>query len=276
MFTLILLGAAVGLVMALTGAGGGIFSVPLLVIVLALPVQTAAPVALLAVAVAAAIGAFSGLVAGKVRYKAALLMAAFGLTLSPFGVWLAQRSNTIVLSLLFAAVLLWVAFNAFKNSWAPKAILHDPIADFDMLPEPAKASLPCVRNPRTGRFIWTMPCARALAASGSVAGLLSGLLGVGGGFVLIPALQRFTDLDVQSTALTSLAVIAIVSGFGVLAYSRVGGFDGAIALPFAAGAVAGMLGGRLVAGQLNPMWLRRAFGVLCLAVASLMVWKVLA
>ena len=87
----ILLGSVVGVVLALTGAGGGILAVPLLVFGLHLPMQQAAPIGLLAVGLAAALGAALGLREGIVRYRAATLIRVTGMLLAPFGIWLAQR-----------------------------------------------------------------------------------------------------------------------------------------------------------------------------------------
>lgn len=265
MTAIICLGIAVGLVMGLTGAGGGVLAVPLLVFLTGLPVQSVAPIGLLAVSVAAAMAAIIGLKAGQVRYKAAMLMGAVGLAGSPAGFWLAQRTDPKALGLGFALVLVWVAFNAFRTSTATGA---DSI---DAPPEAARSSCPCIQSHVTGRFVWTWPCARALVFSGAAAGFLSGLLGVGGGFVLIPALQRFTNLNNQSVTLTSLAVIAIVSAFGVLNSAGAGVFNYEIGIPFALAAMAGMLTARQVAMKIPAHHLKRTFGLLCLVVAGLML-----
>jgi hypothetical protein len=103
--------------------------------------------------------------------------------------------------------------------------------------------MPCVLNPSEGRLIWTMPCAWALAGTGAVSGVLSGLLGVGGGFVIVPSLTRYTNLAVRSIFATSLAVIALVSIGGVTAAAWQGAIAWNIALPFALGAVAALLAG---------------------------------
>ena len=85
------LGGLVGLVLGLSGAGGGVIAVPLLVFGLNLPMQAAAPVGLIAVGLAAGIGAALGLREGIVRYRAAALIGLFGMLVAPLGVWLAQR-----------------------------------------------------------------------------------------------------------------------------------------------------------------------------------------
>ena len=85
----IALGIGIGLIMAITGAGGGILSVPLLVFVLHLQMLEASPIGLLAVTVSSGVGALIALRAGHLRYRAAILLASAGLVLSPIQVRIA-------------------------------------------------------------------------------------------------------------------------------------------------------------------------------------------
>ncbi len=263
MLTVLGLGLVIGVILALTGAGGGILAVPLLVFGIQMSVAQAGPIGLLAVGMAAALGAALGLRAGIVRYRAAILIAAAGMPLSPLGLWLAHRIDNRWLGVLFALVLLLVAARSFLQATRPAAAAPAP----DAMPRP------CLRNDASGRFIWTSACARALMLSGGAAGLLSGLLGVGGGFVMVPALQRYTDLTMQSVVATSLAVIAMVSVTGVLASAASGGIAWDVALPFSAGALAGMLAGRAVSARLAGPHLQIGFAMVSAAVAVGMLVK---
>jgi uncharacterized membrane protein YfcA len=265
MLTSLILGLAVGLILALTGAGGGILAVPLLVFGTHIGVAQAGPIGLMAVGMAAALGALLGLRAGLVRYRAAGLIALTGMLLSPAGLWIAHRIDNRWLSVLFALVLLYVAFNTFRKAHGRKPAAAEG---------QARRSV-CVRSPDTGRFIWTRPCAQALTLSGSVAGLLSGLLGVGGGFLMVPALQRYTDLAMQSAVATSLAVIALISMTGVASSAAAGTLAWSIALPFSAGALAGMLGGRRLSARLSGVHLQTAFATVSALVALGMIAKAL-
>ncbi len=249
------LGFAVGVILALTGAGGGVLAVPALVFGAHQQVAQAAPIGLLAVALAATMGAIFGLRAGIVRYRAAGVISATGMCLSPLGLWLAHRVDNAWLTLLFAGVLLVVAFRILWQSGKP------------VLPESREGPVSCVRSGATGRLIWTAPCARALAGSGAVAGLLSGLLGVGGGFVMVPALSRYTDLDVQSIVATSLAVVALVSLAGVVASLAADVMIWSVAVPFTLGAVAGMGAGRRGARRLAGPHIQRIFAIVSVVVA---------
>jgi len=256
-----LLGAVVGFILALSGAGGGILAVPLLVFGLHLTISQAAPVGLIAVGLAALVGAAIGLREGIVRYRAAGLIGISGMLLAPFGVWLAQRVPNMPLMLAFAALLAYVALRMWRQARGLAT------ADAHI----ATAALPCIVDPSEGRLTWTLPCARALAGTGLFSGTLTGLLGVGGGFVIVPALARYTDLGIRSIQATSLAVIALVSVGGIGAAAAHGAIDWRVAAPFAGGAVVALLGGRLIAKRISGARLQQAFALVSAAVAVLMV-----
>ncbi|MES1982076.1 MAG: sulfite exporter TauE/SafE family protein [Pseudomonadota bacterium] len=264
MVVALVLGTTVGIVMGLTGAGGGILAVPLLVFGMHLTVTQAGPVGLLAVGIAAGVGALLGLKSKIVRYRAALLIAAAGIVSALAGLWLAHRLDTRLMSLAFAVVLVWVAYKSFRES---------TIGDLDL--KRRRPAQPCIRNTGSGQFMWTAKCAGALSVSGGIAGALSGLLGVGGGFVMVPALQRYTDLEAKSVVATSLAVISLISLTGVITSMSTGDLDGDVALPFALGSVGGMIIGSLISSRLPPKYLKLAFALICLLVAAGMVIKAL-
>lgn len=257
------LGLVIGLILALTGAGGGILAVPLLVFGVGIGVAQAGPIGLLAVGLAASLGALLGLRSGMVRYRAAALIAGAGMLLAPAGLWLARQMDNRWLSILFALTLLYVAFNTYHKA---------KVATGGSASAPVQGP-PCVREGERGRFMWTGPCAVALSLSGLLAGLLSGLLGVGGGFVMVPALQRYTDLDMQSVVATSLATIALISAAGVVTSAASGNLNWEIALPFAGGALVGMLGGRAVSTRVSGPDLQVGFAVVSALVASAMIGK---
>jgi uncharacterized membrane protein YfcA len=255
------LGGCVGLILGLTGAGGAIMAVPLLVFGLHLQMAQAAPIAVLAVGLSAALGAVLGLRKGQVRYRAAGFMAATGILVSPLGLWAARRLPNAPLAILFAGVLGMVAWRMWNQGARPAAAAEAPRAP------------PCLLNASTGRLRWTAPCARALTGTGVIAGFLSGLLGVGGGFVIVPALRRASDLPMQAIVGTSLAVIALVSASGVAAAAAGGHLEWGIAAPFTAFAVLGMLAGRAVADRFPPRRLQQSFALFAGAVAAAMLVK---
>jgi uncharacterized membrane protein YfcA len=259
------LGAIVGAVLALTGAGGGILAVPLLVFGLGLSIIEAAPVGLLAVGLAAALGAVLGLRQGVVRYRAAAYIAGIGIMVAPLGLWLAHRLPDRPLVLVFSVVLLYACGRIFLK--AGRELRHGA-------PTARSEILPCVLNPLQGRLRWTMPCLRALTLTGVASGLLSGLLGVGGGFVIIPALTRYSDLDMRNVMATSLAVIALVSTGSVIAASLSGVMQWAVGAPFALGAMAGLLVGRQVSRYLAGPRLQQLFALGGIIAAFMLAFSV--
>jgi uncharacterized membrane protein YfcA len=250
------LGALVGILMGLTGAGGGILGVPVLVFGMGWSMQQAAPVALVAMALAATIGTIEGLRHGLVRYRAAALIALAGVLTAPLGVAAAQVIAQRWLLGAFAAILLGVALRLFGQSAA------DSRADAEN--PGAWARL----DPATGRLDWTRATAFVMAAIGAATGLLTGALGVGGGFLIVPLLRRYSDISMHGVVATSLMVIALVSAGGVGAALLHG-----VLLPmpatvlFAAATAAGMLLGRVIGRRLAPARIQRSFALLLAAVA---------
>lgn len=257
-----LLGVVVGAVLALTGAGGGVLAVPLLVLVLHWPLQEAAPTALMAVGLAAALGAAKGLKDGQVRWRAALLMGGAGMLGAPVGVALSRLLPTTPLLLGFAVLMLWIGWRQWPRAQGAQTVVRD-------------SGLPCVLNPNSGRLQWTSRCARAIAGTGLLSGTLSGLIGVGGGFVIVPALMRYTNFVLRQVQLTSLAVIALVSVSGVAAAAWHGQLPWQAALPFTAGAMLAMLLGRQVAEHIPSVWSHRLFAVSCIVVSGMLVLRIL-
>ena len=255
----LVLGLVVGVVLGLTGAGGAILSVPLLGFFLHLDVAQAAPIGLMAVTLSAGIGAALGLRAKILRYKAALLIASMGVIFSPLGMWLAHQLPNWPLVLVFSVVLFWVA----RNMWL-QARLELAGVEEDLGP-------PCQLDVEIGKLIWTLPCARALAVAGVAAGFFSGLLGVGGGFIIVPSLRRFTDLPMKSIVATSLGVLTIVSFGGVLFSNVYGAMDWSLALPFSLGSVMGLLVGRLIAKRMSGPRVQQGFAILAASVSCVML-----
>lgn len=256
------LGALTGLVLAFTGAGGGILAIPLLVLGLHLPVQQAGPVGLAAVGMASALGALVGLKGGIVRYRAASLIGATGMLAAPLGVAIAQLVPSRPLTAAFGATMAWVAWRMLRPGVQ---------ADRNL----GVSDLACMTDKVQGRLIWTSRCARALAGTGALSGLMSGLLGVGGGFVIVPALGRHTNLDIRSAQATSLAVIALVSVSGVAAAVSHGAVNWSVGIPFASGATLALLLGQQLALKTHPEHLRRAFAWVAMLVAGLMLARAL-
>ena len=252
------LGAMVGAILGLTGAGGGILAVPALVFGMNWPMQQATPVALIAVAGSAAIGALEAFRKRLVRYRAALFMAAAGVPTTVVGAFLARSLPQRLLLGLFAAVMLIVAVRLLRQTVRGRTAA------------PVQSHLCVARlNPATGRFDWTWKTAVALAATGSLTGLMTGMLGVVGGFIIVPMMRKLTDVSMHGIVATSLMVIALVGSGGVVATTLHGGaFPMQIALWFTAATAVGMLGGRLISHRVAAHHVQIGFACTLVCVAT--------
>lgn len=263
-----ILGFIVGLTLGLTGAGGGILAVPALVLGLGLSMTTAAPIALIAVGLAALTGAIDGLKRYLVRYKAAVFMSVVGGLMSPLGAWLAKRLPEFWLMVLFSGVMFIVAARMFNQAHRSKKSGN--------IAEPEKEKR-CMVSDATGKFIWTGSCTLTIGGIGMVSGLLTGLLGVGGGFIIVPMLKRFTNLKMHNIVATSLMVIALISAVTVLnALATSDALHNPATWPFVAFVVAGMLGGRMAAPKIPPLYIQMGFALLCGLSACIVLLEALA
>lgn len=262
-------GLGVGLVLGLTGAGGGILAVPALVLGMGWQAHAATPVALLAVGLSAGLGAIDGLRKSQVRWRAALLMAGLGVALAPVGVRMAQALPQTVLMTLFATAMFIVSGRLLLQRGSGRAPPGDKPADTS-----CAVVKNCMLNPSTGRLNWTARCAATLACIGSLSGLITGMLGVGGGFLMVPALKHWTDLRMHGIVATSLLVIALVSMSATASALRTGDQIEPAGFAFIAAAMAGMFVGRTVLPKLPGPTLQTGFAVLSIAVALALLYRI--
>ena len=266
----ILLGLFVGFVLAITGAGGAILSLPLLVFFLNLKMIDAAPISLMAIMLSAGFAAGLGLKSGIVRYKAATLLATFGVLCAPLGVYVAHQLPEKVLAILFSFVLLTVSIRSFQKFKTPTLLIGDDCDDPNGCDDNDKEEPACAVNPATSRLFWTAPCTKRLILTGGFSGFLSGLLGVGGGFIIVPTLHSISNLETKMIVATSLAVIALVSMASAFSYAGNGAILWNIAIPFVSATVGGMLLGRLLHTKIPSHISVLIFSILSLIIAVLM------
>jgi len=270
----VILGLIVGLVLGLTGAGGSVFAVPLLVLGLGWTITQAVPVALIAVCASATMGTLAAWNVSYVRYRAALLMALASCVSAPLGLRMADRISESRLAVAFATVMLVVAARLLiqaRRAPAETRIVRSAIAGDGT---PARGPL-CRVHAQTGRLVWTSTCALAVSGIGAVTGLLSGALGVGGGFVIVPALRASTALSMHSAIATSLMAIALTSAITVVASLAMGHhLPGMVALPFVIGSLGGMVLGRRLAPRLAGPLLQQGFAVTMIVAAVLIMARV--
>lgn len=237
--TAVLLGLAVGLVMGTLGGGGSVLAVPVLVFVLGLDPQEAVTASLVIVGTTAAVAA-AGHARGGTRWRAALLLAAAGVPTSVLGAAVGTRLDGDVLLLGFAVLLLLAAVGMLGNA--------DDVG-----------GTPPAAPPR-----WAPPL-----AAGAAVGALTGVFGVGGGFLLVPVLVLVLGFAMPAAIGTSLVVIALNAAVALGARAGAVDLDLGVIVPFTAAAVVAALVGTRLSHRLRPDLLSRGFGVLLVVVA---VW----
>ncbi|HEX4870529.1 MAG TPA: sulfite exporter TauE/SafE family protein [Moraxellaceae bacterium] len=268
----VLVGLLIGLVLGLTGAGGSVLAVPLVMRVLGQDAVTAAGLSLGAVALAATLGVLLRLGKGQIVWRAALLVGGAGALAVPAGQALARRLPE---ALLVAAFTVLVAVIAVRM-WRQAARQPEATRVVRAARSPADAGIAaaCTLS-ESGLLEWRWPCALRLGAVGLATGVLSGLFGVGGGFVIVPALVLLAGLPMVQAVATSLAIIMAVAATGVVAQAVAHPLP-AVAAPVMAGGVGGMLLGTALAPRLAGPALQRLFVVAMLLLAGWNLWPALA
>lgn len=255
----LLFGALVGFSLGLTGGGGAIFAVPLLVYGLGVPAREAVGVSLLTVGSTSLVGFVQRASRGLVEFPTGLLFAAAGMIGAPVGSWLADWIPETLLLGLFALLMLVIAIRMWHKAADSDARL--PIVMDE------NAGPTCQRDPQ-GKLRLTSPCAMVLAAVGLGSGVLSGLFGVGGGFIIVPALVVFSGMGMQRAIGTSLLVITLISASGAASHLLAGkDLSLATAGVFTAGSIAGLFAGSTLAQRLGGATLQKAFAAAIVAVA---------
>jgi hypothetical protein len=111
-----------------------------------------------------------------------------------------------------------------------------------------------------------------ILASGAGVGLLTGILGVGGGFLVVPALVMLVGLPVQAAVGTSLVVIAMNSAAGFLGHAGNGSFDLILTLIFASAGLAGTFAGTKLSNRISASKLQKVFAVFVLALGLFLLY----
>ncbi|MFF2545363.1 sulfite exporter TauE/SafE family protein [Kitasatospora sp. NPDC058063] len=239
-------GAVVGLALGGLGGGGSMLAVPALVYLLGFSPALATTASLVIVAATSLTGLIAHARAGRVRWRTGALFAAAGL---PLAAATGALSAHLPGALLTGAFAVLAALAAFRMLRPPKA-------------EAAERSAAGL-----GRS----------TAAGAGLGAVTGLLGVGGGFLAVPALVSVLAFTMAEAVGTSLLVITANSLAALLPrLGATGAIDWAVAAPFTGAAILGAWDGKRLADKLSGSTLRKAFAVALLAVAALMLITTLA
>ena len=281
------LGFLIGLSLGALGGGGSVLAVPALVYAAGEGPKAATTTSLLIVGTSALVGAFAHWRAGRVRIGAGLLFGLVGVGGSLLGSRLNTSVNPDVLLLAFSGLMMVVAWRMWSTSRSgpghPERHRAVPrcsegeqqnedrsrVRAGSSVHSERHAPFAVSSSPRAtpGRPMFSLRVVAEVIAAGTVVGLLTGFFGVGGGFVVVPALVLVLRYEMPVAVGTSLLVIAINSGVALLARLHGAGIEWHVALPFAIAALLGVGVGEKVAGRVRSVVLARSFVALLVAVA---------
>lgn len=236
------LAVLVGIALGLLGGGGSILTVPLLAYVAGMDAKQAIATSLLVVGVTSAVGAISHARAGRVQWRTGLVFGVAGMAGAFAGGLLSRYIPGTVLLIGFAVMMIATAVAMLRGR-------KDIVSIDDGHRTPAVK----------------------IVAEGLVVGLVTGLVGAGGGFLVVPALALLGGLPMPIAVGTSLVVIAMKSFAGLAGYLSSVTIDWRLAAMVTAAAVVGALIGARLTSLVDPDSLRKAFGWFVLLMSSIIL-----
>lgn len=255
----ILIGIVIGAILGLTGSGGSLFAVPLLMLFLDLPLADATGIALGAVAVSAAFGVIQR-DKSEIVWLPALFILVFGVIFAPVGRWLTLYLNEAVILSAFSVLVLGVAYKMWSQAKREPTVAQAVRAEVQHELETFDANAPERRSYRS--YI-------TASLAGVLVGVISGILGVGGGFIIVPMLALVAGIPMRRAVASSLLVISMVSASGFASYFYFNGTVNALLLGYVSiGGVVGMLIGSRMAKLIDPIRLQQVFAVLLVMVVA--------
>jgi len=232
----------IGVSLGLLGGGGSILTVPILTYVGGMSAKAAIAASLFVVGTTSAAAAISHARAGRVRWRTGVIFGAAGMAGAYAGGLLAAYIPGRILMIMFALMMAATAAAMLRRS----RVLR-----------PRRPDLP------VGLVI----------AEGVVVGIVTGIVGAGGGFLVVPALVLLGGLSMPVAVGTSLVVISMKSFAGLAGHLGHVDLDWGVTLAVTAAAIAGSFAGARLAARIPPDALRRGFGVFIIVMAVLVLAK---
>jgi len=237
-------GAVVGLALGLVGGGGSILTVPILIYALGENVHLATGTSLAIVGANALVAAWDHARAGRVRLSVALVFGGAGILGALGGAWLNHLAPARLLLLGFAVLMLAAAVAMLRG---------------------------CLSDQPTSEVPHMAPFSPRVLLAGLAVGILTGFFGVGGGFLVVPALVLVLGLPMRAAVGTSLIVIALNAAAALAGHLRYGGIDVTVTLLFIAGGAGGSLVGSRLSGRVDERRLRQGFAGMVVLIALYML-----
>lgn len=243
-------GLFTGLLLGIFGSGGSIITMPALLYLLNIEAKSAIAMSLGIVAVTATITALQHWRRGNVDLRVTVIFGVFGVAGTYLGALLGVATPVTIQLGLFAAVMLAAAWKMLQPATRP----HQSVG--------AAAVVDCVgddcERPHHGH----------IAVHGIGVGILTGVVGVGGGFLIVPALVLLSGMSMKRAVGTSLSIVAAKSFAGFAGYAGAVEVHYSLMAAFTAIAIAGSIAGSHLAHRLPAEHLKKGFGGFLVVVAS--------
>lgn len=237
----VILGGLIGLTLGLLGGGGSILTVPALVYLVGQSPQVAVTTSLAVVGTNSMMGAYFHNGQGTLNWRVALIFGGAGMGIAYFAAGLSSNFSKTTMLTAFAVLMLTVGSIMLLYKRPERHTEHNPN--------------------------WLV-----ILISGVVVGFLTGLLGVGGGFLIVPALVMLVGLPIQQAVGTSLVIIAMNSIAGLLGHLHGGSLDLRLTVIFIAAGLLGTLAGAKLGKRLPAAFLRQLFAVFVMVLALLLLY----
>ncbi len=247
-------GAATGLLLGLLGSGGAIVTVPVLLYFLHVEPKSAIAMSLGIVAITAVIAAFRAWRQGNVNLRVTAIFGVVGALGTFAGARLGLVLPVAVQLTLFALVMYAAAWHMIRAQPVHRSAGALAVGECE--------SGDCANFPYLH-----------IARHGLLVGLLAGVVGVGGGFLIVPALVLLSGLSMRRAVGTSLSIVATQSAAGFIGYASAVPIDYSLLAAFTAVAIAASFLGTWIGQRIHVERLRRVFGVFLVLVASYILLK---
>jgi len=237
----LLIGCVIGLTLGLLGGGGSILTVPALVYLVGQSPQVAVTASLMIVGTNSLLGAYFHRAQGTLNWRVALSFGGAGMIAAYWAAGLSQLFSSTMLLILFALLMLGVGALMLMR----KTPIEKPHSSHNWL---------------------------VILASGAVVGILTGFLGVGGGFLIVPALVMLVGLPMRQAVGTSLVIIAMNSLAGLLGHLNQTTIDYVTVALFVVAGLIGTFLGVSLTKIIRPDQLRRLFAGFVILLALFLLY----
>jgi uncharacterized membrane protein YfcA len=251
----ILAGALTGILLGLLGSGGSIITIPALIYLLGVDPKQAIAMSLGIVAITASITAVNHWRRGNVDVRIAVIFGLFGIVGTYAGTKLGVVTPVVIQLTVFAVVMYAAAYRMLKPQRAELKSVGAAVVHGFPVGELASSSL------------WQ------IAALGIGVGALTGFVGVGGGFLIVPALVLLSRMPMKRAVGTSLVIVAFNCVTGFAGYAGVVPINYVLMLTFTAVAIAGSFAGAMLSQRISGDALKRSFAIFLVLVATYILLK---